>query len=232
MLGKNLLPILRLKPAGIGCATAGAIKFDARTRLHWSAMRFPFLVLSLIVVLLNASSPLAFAADSYGFDLQGQPVRQLAGPGTRVVVLIFGATDCAICNRYVPEIERLSRKFSGQGARLWWVFPNPNDTVAVIAQHVREFAITEPALADSRHITVHLAGATITPEAVVFRVEGSALHEIYRGRIDDRYLTFGQERPQANRHDLEEAITAALAGKPVATPGGPPVGCWIVDLHK
>jgi len=31
---------------------------------------------------------------------------------------------------------------------------------------------------------------------------------------------------------LEAAIVAALAGKPVPQPGGPPVGCSIVFLQK
>jgi hypothetical protein len=60
-----------------------------------------------------------------------------------------------------------------------------------------------------------LAHVTTTPEAAVFRSNGDVLREVYRGRIDDRYLSIGQERPQPQQHDLEAAISAALAGKPV-----------------
>ena len=77
-----------------------------------------------------------------------------------------------------------------------------------------------------------LAHATVTPEAAVFVVEGKTLREVYQGRVDDRYISLGQERPQAQHHDLELAITAALAGKPVPHPQGPPVGCSIVFLPK
>jgi hypothetical protein len=76
-----------------------------------------------------------------------------------------------------------------------------------------------------------MAQVTTTPEAAVFVPRNGALREVYRGRIDDRYLSLGTERPQATHHDLEEAIRAVLAGKLVPQPGGPPVGCSIVTLH-
>jgi hypothetical protein len=167
-----------------------------------------------------------------GLDLQGNPVRQLAGPGVRVAVLIFAASDCPISNRYIPEIARLSSKFSTQGARFWWVFPNASDTAPVIKQHNRDFAIREDALVDVFQSLVKRANVTTTPEAAIFIVEGKELREVYHGRIDDRYISLGQERPQTQHHDLEEAIAAALAGKPVPQPGGAAVGCSIVFLQK
>jgi len=147
------------------------------------------------------------------------------------VVLVFAATDCPISNRYVPEIARLNREFGQKGVRIWWVFPNPEDNASAVAQHNRAFSITEPVVLDAHQDLVHLAHATITPEAAVFTPQGGGLREVYRGRIDDRYLSIGQERPQPQKHDLEAAISAALAGKSIPRPGGPPVGCSIVFLQ-
>jgi hypothetical protein len=76
-----------------------------------------------------------------------------------------------------------------------------------------------------------MAHASVTPEAAVFVPEGSKLREVYRGRIDDRYIAFGQERPQATHHDLENAIRAILANQPISPAVGAPVGCSIVTLH-
>jgi len=185
-------------------------------------IQFPFLPFLLVVTCQPSH-----AIGEYGLDLQGQPVRQLAGPGIGVVVLIFAATDCPISNRYVPEIARLNRKFSARGVRIWWVFPNPEDTAGAIARHNREFAIGEPTLLDTRHALVHLAHVSITPEAAVFKWDGTVLREVYHGRIDDRYLSFGQERPQPQRHDLEAAIASSLDGQPIQSPTGPPIGCSI-----
>lgn len=192
---------------------------------------------AIVVVLGGIVGVFAAAPSEFGIDLRGNPIHDLAGPGTRVVVLIFAASDCPISNRYVPEIARLNKEFAGNDAshpeaRIWWVFPNPGDTAAVVARHKNEFDIRDNILLDPRQTLVQRAHAAITPEAAIFLVHGADLDEVYRGRIDDRYLSFGQERPQASRHDLEDAIRAALAGRPVPQPGGPAVGCSIVFLPK
>ena len=75
-----------------------------------------------------------------------------------------------------------------------------------------------------------MAHASVTPEAALFAVKDGKLQEVYHGRIDDRYLAFGQERPQATHHDLEEAIQATLAGRPIPKPSGAPVGCSIIPM--
>jgi hypothetical protein len=150
----------------------------------------------------------------------------------RVVVLYFAATDCPISNRLIPEIARLRQEFGARGMRLWWVYPNEGDGAAQIEQHRKDFSIGGDALMDHEQSLVAMAHATVTPEAAVFVVEPSGLREVYDGRIDDRYISLGQERPQPQHHDLELAIAAALAGKPVPRPEGPPVGCSIVFRQK
>ncbi|MGA2216878.1 MAG: redoxin family protein [Terracidiphilus sp.] len=200
----------------------------------WFRIAFALALLCAWALQAGAGSPVDF-----GLDLHGNPVRQLAGPGTRVVVLIFAASDCPISNRYVPEVARLNREFSGKGVRFWWVFPNPDDTAKVVAQHNRDFSIPSTlsttdvsTVLDRRQSLVAWAHAGVAPEAAVFVVEGAEMREVYHGRIDDRYIDLGQERPQAGHHDLEMAISATLAGKPAPQPGGPTVGCSIVFLQK
>ena len=38
---------------------------------------------------------------------------------------------------------------------------------------------------------------------------------VYLGRIDDRFVELGRERPAATRNDLRNVLTALVAGKPV-----------------
>jgi hypothetical protein len=161
-------------------------------------------------------------------DVEGHPVTDLAPPGARAVVLFFAASDCPISNRYIPEVQRIAKQFEPLGVRVWFVYPNPGDDAKVIRAHDLEFAITAHTALDTRQTLTRMAQVTITPEAAVFVPQGTSLHEVYRGRIDDRYLALGAERPQATHRDLEEAIRAVLAGKPVPQPGGPPIGCSIV----
>jgi hypothetical protein len=76
---------------------------------------------------------------------------------------------------------------------------------------------------------VKRVGATITPEAAVYDSRGRL---IYRGRIDDRYSAVGVERATATRHDLQDAIAAAVAGKPVTPRFTQAVGCYIADFAR
>lgn len=195
-------------------------------------MRLAFFRVPSILLLLALTCASLHAAATYALDLNGKPVRDLAGPGVRVVVLIFAASDCPISNRYVPEIARLNQEFSGKGVRIWWVFPNPEDNGPLVAKHNHDFAIQEPTLIDTQQNLVRLAHATVTPEAAVFTAHNGVLREVYHGRIDDRYLSIGRERPKPSLHDLENAISASLAGEPIARAAVPPVGCSIVYLEK
>jgi len=86
-------------------------------------------------------------------------------------------------------------------------------------------------LTDPHETLARLTGANVTPEAAVLIVEGKTLKPVYTGRIDDRYLSLGTERPAATRHDLEDALAAILANRPVPAPGGPPVGCAFMTLN-
>ena len=63
------------------------------------------------------------ALTTLAVDLGGRPITQLAPPGTRAVVLFFAASDCPISNRYVPEIQRLTKQFEPLGVRVWFVYP-------------------------------------------------------------------------------------------------------------
>lgn len=183
-------------------------------------------------LILVASIGIGQAQTLHITDLQGNTVDRLANAGTHAVVLIFAATDCPISNRYIPEIAELDRVFAAHGVAIWWVFPNPGDTLAAVQKHARDFSVTTPALIDSRQDLVRMAHASVTPEAAVFAVKDGNLTEVYRGRIDDRYVALGQERPQATHRDLKAAIEAVLAGRPVSDPAGGPIGCSIIPPGK
>ncbi len=142
-------------------------------------------------------------------------------------VLIFVSTDCPVSNRYAPEITRLYEQFSPQGVRFRLVYPNRLDTPAAIEKHRAEYALPRIAERDPDHTLVKLAGATITPEAAVFDKDHRL---VYLGRIDDRFVELGRERPAATQQDLRNALTALVAGKTIAPARTQAVGCYIADM--
>ena len=150
----------------------------------------------------------------------------------RAIVLYFIASDCPISNRLLPEMLRIERTFSARHVRFYFVYPNPNETPATIATHRAAYSLEpdERVLTDRHETLARLAKANTTPEAAVLIARGKSLIPVYTGRIDDRFVSLGTERPTATHHDLEEALAAVLSDRPVPPPGGPPVGCAFMTL--
>lgn len=168
---------------------------------------------------------------SYGYDLNGQPVTTLASPDTRAVVLFFTATDCPISNRYIPEVQRLESKYATQHVVLWFVYPNVGETPARVREHEVEYGAETHILLDPHHRLVDLTQVNVTPEVAVLVPQTSAqepLRSVYHGRIDNRYIHIGLQRPRATEFDLEQAITDVLQHRPVEPPSEPAVGCGII----
>ncbi len=184
------------------------------------------MVHSRLALLLLASALLGCAGCSPAADrprdLDGRPVDPF-GSGTAATVLVFVATDCPISNRYAPELQRLHEDFSSRGASFWLVFPNADDSTERIRAHLRDYGLKLRALQDPRHLLVKKSGASTTPEAAVF-VAGE---QVYRGRIDDRYVAFGTERAAPTVHDLRDALEAVLAGVAPPARTTEAIGCFI-----
>jgi hypothetical protein len=161
--------------------------------------------------------------------LDGRPLDPLApAAGVAATVLVFTMTDCPISNRYAPELRRLHAAFSGRGVRFWLVYPKREDDAPAIRAHGATFAQGIAAVRDPQLTLVRATGVSVTPEVAVFDAAGVVR---YRGRIDDRYVEFGVDRPAPTRHDLADALTHVLAGTPVPEPVTRAIGCFLADLR-
>ncbi len=163
-----------------------------------------------------------------GTDLTGHSVPLAGSRASHAVVVFFLASDCPISNRTLPEMKRVQAEFSERGVAFWFVYPNSTETGRGIRDHAAAFRMGDKLLTDPHGRLAHFTGAKWTPEAVVLAQGKAGWNTVYRGRIDDRYLGIGKERPEATRHNLEEAVTAVLDGRAPNPPGGPTVGCGIV----
>jgi hypothetical protein len=154
----------------------------------------------------------------------------IAPPGAMATVFIFTSTDCPISNRYAPEVRRIVTAFASNGVLFRLVYPNPAEETAAIHEHMAAlgYAGAIDAFRDPAHALVKHVGATVTPEAVVV-VDGRVR---YRGRIDDRYVELGLERPAPTTHDLADALAAVIAGHAVPHPTTSAVGCFIADFAR
>ncbi len=187
-------------------------------------MRFGLIVAAFMLV-----GNVSVSAQTYGRHLDGRPVTALAPPGTKVVVLYFIASDCPISNRTLPEMLRVRDEFRTRGVAFHFVYPNTTETPQAVRQHLAAYSIGDDAILDPTGALVALTHARVTPQAAILIPQGSRWAVAYAGRIDDRYIRLGLERPQATQHFAEQAVTELLAGRSVQPAVGAPTGCAIIN---
>ncbi len=186
-------------------------------------------VLALVAAVFAVAPPLARGqttpvTPAAVTDFDGRPVSPLSS-GAPATVLLFTAVDCPISNRYAPAVRRLAALHAAAGVRVWLIYANRGETAAAARAHAQAFDYGLPAALDPDGTLADRAGATVTPEVAVFDAAGTLA---YRGRIDDRYVDFGVDRPAPTTHDLADALGAVLGRRPVAVPRTHAVGCAIV----
>ncbi|MFO1457952.1 MAG: redoxin domain-containing protein [Verrucomicrobiota bacterium] len=173
----------------------------------------------------SAAEPVGDVTSCKGVtDLEGRAQCPFSEKGLRALVLIFVSIECPICNRYAPEIQRLENQFSKQGVKFWMVQPSMDESVDQTRRYLSEYGYAFGWLRDPLQSLVRRAEVRVTPEAVVFTPDGKV---VYRGRIDDRHAALGKARPAPTRRELNDALEAVLAGRPVSVTNAPAVGCTI-----
>src|SRR5579871_727583 len=182
-------------------------------------MRLAFSAAAVFSVALSLFG--AAKASEALLDLDGSRSDPFAS-SAKVRVFLFVRTDCPITNRYAPELQRIATEFAGRGVDFWFVYADPAETPDGIRKQFADYHFLGKPLRDPGHQLVNRARATVAPEAAVF---DSAGRLAYHGRIDDLWVAPGKARPAPLVHDLEAAVSAVLAGKPVARVETQAVGC-------
>ncbi len=163
------------------------------------------------------------------FNLKGETVDPFESVDAVVNLFFFTRSDCPISNRYAPRVRGLHARFAPRKVAFWLVYSDPDESVWAIQEHVSEYEYPGKILLDREHQLVRLTGVRVTPEVAVFN---AAREMVYRGRIDDQYVDFGNFRAAPTQHDLEDAVEATLQGRPVADPRTAAIGCFIADLRR
>jgi hypothetical protein len=171
------------------------------------------------IVAHNNSNPLLRLVDIHGIEQH-----PFESPDAKVTVLVFTIQDCPIANCYAPTLNKFHNEYGARGVRLLHVHVDPAITNDAARKHADDYQFKAPVIVDREHAWVTLAGATRSPEVVVFSPAGEIL---YSGRIDDKYVGFGKRRTHVTTHDLVNAVDAILAGRPVTTSKTETIGCYI-----
>lgn len=153
-------------------------------------------------------------------DLAGKPVS--ITPGNDVTVVTFISTQCPISNDYNDRMSALYREYSPRGVKFFFVNANATEPASVVAEHAKSAGFPFAVYKDDN--AADKLGAQVTPEAFVFDKTGK---QLYRGYIDD-----ARNVARVQNHGLKDAITAAMAGKSVASPQTRAFGCTIKKARR
>ncbi len=193
---------------------------DRLARLAPLALLLAWVVLGSVAGAGDAQIPQTRFLSS--MDLKGHPHRVGNGEGYNAVVLVFMSTECPISREYVPELNRLAGTLTDKPVKFLGVISDRGTTRAAAGEFQEEFKIGFPVLFDASGELARTFAPTHVPEAFVLDREATV---VYRGRIDDQYGDLGKKRPAATTHELADAVTAVLDGKPIAAAKTTPIGC-------
>jgi peroxiredoxin len=150
--------------------------------------------------------------------LSGEPFSLAAATREhKVVVVLFTSTVCPYANYFASHVRELSLSYGPRGVLFVGVNSNNWESREEIADDARERGFAFPIIKDEGHVIADRLGADRTPEA--FLVDGTGRLR-YRGWVKSK-----QESP-----DLQRALDAVLAGRPVRRPVTKAFGC-AVDRH-
>ncbi len=143
--------------------------------------------------------------------------------GKSATVVLFLSFDCPVSTSYLTTLNELAKTHTEKGVAVVFVCPTdePRETVAKASSG---FKLTVPVLLDPKKEFAAGLKAGVTPEVFVLDADGMVR---YRGRIDDSYSSRLKRNQQVTSHDLQDALDAVLAGKPVRNPVTTAVGCAI-----
>lgn len=144
---------------------------------------------------------------------------------TKAIAIVFLKPDCPICQRYAPTLNRLAEA-RGPNVEFYGVVSGTNVSRAEAVAYAADYKLAFPVLFDGSSELAKRLKPSHNPEAFVFAPTGEV---VYRGRIDDWYLSPGKSRSVVTEHNLKDAIAALVAGKPIEHTSTKPVGCIVED---
>jgi hypothetical protein len=171
---------------------------------------------------LSPSSPLR-AEDREYRTADGHAVT-LRAPAGGATALVFYSTECPISNYYSATLNEIVRSAPDGKFKLIGVCADPDLAAEDLASHAAEYRLEFSVIADPGGRLAAAFRATKTPEVVLLDDRGRVR---YQGRIDDQYADRRVKTQSPKTHELRDALAAVLAGRDVAEPTVPAVGCPI-----
>ncbi|RME31943.1 thioredoxin family protein [Candidatus Woesearchaeota archaeon] len=178
------------------------------------------------MVLTESGQQLAIGDKAPAFALKGidGKLHTLDEYRGKVLLIIFMCNHCPYVRQKFTTINELAKRFSGDVAVVG-INSNdadayPEDSYEAMQATAREEGFVFDYLYDATQEVARSYGATCTPDPFLFTAD----HRLaWHGRLDDAL----QLHAKPTKQDMAEAIETVLAGRAVAKPFLPSIGCNI-----
>jgi peroxiredoxin len=185
--------------------------------------------LTLFAARIGEAAPDFTATDSNG------KTQHLADYRGKYVVLEWHNNGCPYTRKHYESgnMENLQKEWTARGVVWFTVISSaPGEQGYVTAEQENQYmqqmhAAPTAALLDPNGDLGHLYGAKTTPDMFIINPEGVL---IYEGAIDNRATPDASDIPGALNY-VSQALTEAMAGRPVSVPVSQPYGCGVKYAH-
>lgn len=159
----------------------------------------------------------------------------------KLLMVVFLSNHCPYSHASETRLIPLAKEFKSQGLEVVSINPNSPDSVRIdelgyskyndsyeeMKLYARDAGFPFPYLYDGDHqVAAKAYGCLATPHVFLFDQQRKLR---YVGRVDDSRF---EDPATVTKHDLRNAVTELLAGKPVTTPQTIVVGCSTKWNHK
>lgn len=146
------------------------------------------------------------------------------GQRDSIVVKLFLLEDCVICQSYSLKINDLVDNF-GDKVSFQGYFPNFSSKKEEIASFKEKYKIDFDLKTDYFKSVSKKYNITVTPEVVVVNETKNEI--LYRGRIDDEFVTIGKRRRVVTTNELYDALLSIANNEEIRIKETQAVGCFI-----
>lgn len=137
----------------------------------------------------------------------------------KATVLLTLATECPICQKYAGKLDQLVQDYPD--ITFIGVYTKWEDT-ALIQPFIDGYGMHFSMVIDTRHQLIKQLKTDVTPEVFLVSPAGEIL---YRGCINDWFVSLGKYRSVVTAEYLRDAIEAYLNGQPIALRQTKAIGC-------
>jgi peroxiredoxin len=188
-------------------------------------------VAMLAAPLLISAAKIGAAAPDFTASASNGKSYRLSDFRGKFVVLEWHNNGCPYTRKHYESgnMQRLQKEWTGRGVIWFTVISSAPGTQGYVTADQENTYISrmhaEPtaALLDASGDLGHMYDAKTTPHMIVINPAGNI---IYDGAIDD-HPTSDQSDIASSKNFVNEALTEAMAGKPVGTPATRPYGCSV-----